>query len=47
MMKTELERLKEDLAWQLTFEYIDWGYFIAVAERAREEQERTSGAQDE
>ena len=30
-----LEELKKDLQFQLTFEEIDWDYFLETAERAR------------
>lgn len=38
----QLEVLIEDLKYQLTFEDIDWNYFIATAKRA-EELQKTQG----
>ena len=31
----EIEVLKKDLSWQLTFEDLDWDHFIDTAERAK------------
>lgn len=31
----ELEEIKKDLKWQLTFEDIDWGYFRDTTLRAK------------
>tara|TARA_Y100001956_G_C4128568_1_gene191952 strand:- start:1729 stop:1878 length:150 start_codon:yes stop_codon:yes gene_type:complete len=32
----ELEEIKNDLKWQLTFEDIDWVHFIETVNRAKE-----------
>ena len=34
VIKEDLNELKEDLEWQLTFEEIDWNYFKDTVERA-------------
>lgn len=31
----KLEKLKNDLKWQLSFEEMDWDYFIQVSEQAK------------
>lgn len=35
----DLELLIRDLKYQLTYEEIDWEYFIDTAKRAKEQQE--------
>ncbi|KKN63690.1 hypothetical protein LCGC14_0499250 [marine sediment metagenome] len=34
-----IETLKVDLRWQLSFEEIDWDYFMETVERARAAQQ--------
>jgi len=34
-----LERIKSDLIFQLSFEHIDWDYFIKIAQRAQRAEE--------
>jgi len=33
--REKLEKIKEDLKFQLTFEHIDWDYFKETADRAK------------
>ena len=35
----DIETLKVDLRWQLSFEEIDWDYFMETVERARVAQQ--------
>jgi hypothetical protein len=36
----ELEDIKSDLKWQLSFEEMDWEYFIRVSEQAKSLREQ-------
>ena len=40
-MEDELELLKKDLSWQLTFEEMDWDYFKDTVSLAVEIQNKT------
>jgi hypothetical protein len=35
----EIETLKADLRWQLSFEEIDWDYFMETVDRAKVAQQ--------
>lgn len=44
---SRLDSLKEDLRWQLTFEHMDWDYFLNTAREARELEEEERADDEE